>query len=79
MLEDAADHQICTTPWGVTLKCFKEQDSTPEFLDYRVNTPEAWEDAKRRMTLDDDRIPWQYLKENYPKWVVEGRWITANF
>ena len=31
------------------------------------------------MTLDDDRIPWQYLKENYPKWVVEGRWITANF
>lgn len=79
VIEDTDRYQIVTSPWGVTLKNFKELDSTPEFLDYKVTTPEAWEDAKKRMTLDDDRIPWQYLKENYPKWKAEGRWIEAGF
>ena len=42
VLEDTDRYQIVTTPWGVTLKNFKELDSTPEFLDYKVTTPEAW-------------------------------------
>ena len=79
VLEDTERYQIVTTKWGVTLKSFKALDSTPEFLDYKVTTPEAWEDAKRRMTLDDDRIPWRHLKENYPRWLAEGRWIEAGF
>ena len=77
VLEDTDRYQIVTTPWGVTLKNFKELDSTPEFLDYKVTTPEAWADAKARMTLDDDRIPWQFLKENYPLWRKEGRFVEA--
>ncbi|MBO4886667.1 MAG: hypothetical protein J5602_15265 [Clostridia bacterium] len=79
VLEDTERYQIVTTNWGVTLKNFKELDSTPEFLDYKVTTPEAWEEAKRRMTLEDDRIPWRRLKENYARWLAEGRWIEANF
>lgn len=79
VLEETDDYVIYTTAWGVTQKSFKVLDSTPEFLDYTVVTPEAWEDAKRRMTVDDDRIPWKLLSENYAKWVAEGRWIIANF
>ncbi len=79
VLEDTDRYQIVTTPWGVTLKNFKELDSTPEFLDYHVTTPETWAEAKARMTLDDDRIPWAQLKENYPRWVAEGQWIEAGF
>ena len=79
VLEDTDRYQIVTTPWGVTLKNFKELDSTPEFLDYKVTTPEAWEEARARMTLDDDRIPWAQLKENYPRWIAEGQWIEAGF
>ena len=79
VLEDTERYQIVTTPWGVTLKNFKQLDSTPEFLDFKVTTPEAWEEAKRRMTLEDDRIPWQHLKEHYPQWKAEGRWIEASF
>ena len=79
VLEDTDRYQIITTNWGVTMKQFKEEDSTPEFLDYRVTTPETWAEAKARMTLDDDRIPWAFLKENYPKWQAEGRWIVGNF
>ena len=39
VLEDTDRYQIVTTPWGVTLKNFKELDSTPEFLDYKVTSP----------------------------------------
>lgn len=80
ILEETDEYQIYTTGWGVTQKSFKTQDSTPEFLDFKVTTPEVWEDAKRRMAiLDDERIPWEYLKKNYDRWVAEGHWITADF
>lgn len=71
--------RIVTTNWGVTLREFKEEDSTPEFLDYRVCTPEAWAEAKARMVPSRDRVDWKYLEENYPKWRAEGRWIEAGF
>ena len=77
-LEETDTYYIATSPWGVTMKHFKE-DSTPEFLDYTVTTQEEWEKAKARMTLSDDRIPWDMLKENYGKWRAEGRWIRAIF
>ena len=79
VLENTERYQIITTDWGVTLKQFKELDSTPEFLDFKINTPEAWAEAKRRMMTDDDRIPWTQLKKDYPKWQSEGRWINAGF
>ena len=31
------------------------------------------------MTLEDDRIPWGWLKNNYDRFRAEGRWIEANF
>lgn len=79
ILEETDTYYICTSPWGVTMKQFKEDDATPEFLDFTVTTPEAWAGAKERMTLSDDRIPWEYLQKNYGKWREEGRWIRANF
>ena len=79
IVEETDRYKIVTSDWGVTMKHFKEEDSTPEFLDYRVTTPETWAEAKARMTLDEDRIPWAYLKENYPKWQAEGRWIVGGF
>ena len=79
ILEENDRWYIATSQWGVTMKHFKEEDSTPEFLDYRVVDADSWAEAKARMTLDDDRIPWKMLKENFPKWRAEGRWIRAVF
>ena len=78
-LEETADYKITTTEWGLTLKNFKVPDSTPEFLDFKVNTPERWEEAKARMTVSRDRINWENLKKNYPLWQAEGRWIQGIF
>lgn len=78
-LEETDRYYIRTSPWGVTMKHFKEEDSTPEFLDFTITTQEAWDQAKKQMTLEDDRIPWEMLRQNYDKWRVEGRWIRAVF
>lgn len=78
-LEETDRYYIRTSPWGVTMKHFKEEDSTPEFLDFTITTQEAWDQAKKQMTLEDDRIPWEMLRLNYDKWRAEGRWIRAVF
>lgn len=44
-----------------------------------MSNPDAWADAKRRMAYSPDRIPWEYLKENFPRWQAEGRWTQAVF
>jgi len=79
VLEENDRWRIVTTNWGVTMKKFNELDSTPEFLDFTVTTPEAWEDAKRRMADLTGRINWEQLKKDYPQWQAEGRWISGHF
>lgn len=80
IIEETDRYEIVTTSYGATKKRFKELDSTPEFLDYSITDADAWNKAKARMKiLDDDRIPWQQLKENYDRWRLEGQWIRANF
>lgn len=79
MLEETDDYRIVTSEWGVTMKQFKEQDSTPEFLDFTVTTPEAWEKAKARMTVSKDRVDWKRLEQDYAKWQQEGHWIEGMF
>lgn len=79
VIEETERYVIQTSPWGVTLKNFKEEDSTPEFMDFKVSTAKAWLDAKKRMTVDKNRINWKKLEENYPRWVAEERWIQGIF
>ena len=79
LIEDTPRYYIATSEWGVTMKHFKELDSTPEFLDFTVVNAEEWEKAKKRMTVSDDRIPWDWLKQNYDRVRAEGQWVRANF
>ena len=79
ILEENDRWRIETTDYGVTLRQFKELDATPEFLDFKVTTPEAWEDAKRRMQDLSNRIDWKGLERNYPQWKAEGRWLSGGF
>ena len=76
VLEETERYRIETTQWGSTKKFFNELDSTPECLDFYYSTPERWEEAKQKMLVyQDKRIPWDFLKENYPKWKAEGRFL----
>ncbi len=77
VVEETDEYVITTTGWGATLKNWKHIASTPEFLDFRIDGPDAWQEAKARMTPTPDRIPWDHLKANYPTWKREGHWIVG--
>lgn len=79
VLEETDEYRIYTTSWGATQKSWKKHGSTPEFLDFKIKDAEKWLDAKRRMTFDESRIPWAYLKANYDRWKAEGYWIIGGF
>ena len=77
-IEDAEDYYIWTSPWGVTMKHWKHQASTPEYLDFKITDRESWQDAKERMAPTRDRIDWNHLKANYKKSRDElGAWIQG--
>ena len=67
-----------TNEWGGTVKDFKHQDSTPEFTGFTITGPDSWRKAKERMSPTRDRVPWDYLAQNYPVWKKEGRWLLGD-
>lgn len=74
VLDQNDRYKIQTSKWGVTKKIFCELDSTPENLNYYFDSSDKWEEAKKAMlTYHEDRIPWDRLKRDYPKWKAEGR------
>lgn len=80
ILEEDEDQKIYTTNYGVTLRKFKHEDSSPEFLDYKVDNSKIWfEETKKRMQAGSDRINWKYFEKNYPLWVSQGHWLQAGF
>ena len=66
-----------TNEWGATIREQHDATSSIEFLDYSITDWDQWEKAKARMDASDDRIPWQFLKDNYGKWKDEGYWIRG--
>ena len=78
-LEETDGYIVYKTEYGVTLKQQKLEDSTPEFLDYRVSDPARWAEAKKRMVPSSDRVDWAGLERDLALWRAEGSWIQALF
>jgi len=77
VIEETDAYTISTTSYGVTLKTWKHAASTPEFLDFTIKDRDSWAKAKARMTPSRDRVNWDHLKANYPKWRERGDWILG--
>jgi uroporphyrinogen decarboxylase len=73
-IEETEEYRIYTTAFGVTMKQWKHSTSTPEFLDFKIQTSEAWLDAKKRMVPTRDRINWEQLKKDYKTYKEKGAW-----
>lgn len=79
ILEETGDYVIRTTAWGGTERTWKHAASVPEHLAFTVTDPESWARAKERMTPSLDRIPWQWLEAEYPRFRQQGDWFQARF
>lgn len=79
ILEETPEYRTHTTKWGVTMRNWRHSGGVPEFLDFTIVDPDTWKKAKARMTPTRDRVNWDRLKANYPKWRESGAWISAGF
>ncbi|MFH1024313.1 MAG: uroporphyrinogen decarboxylase family protein [Planctomycetota bacterium] len=77
VLEETAEYRIGTTKWGATQKSWKHAGGVPEFLAFEVTGPDAWREAKKRMTPDRNRVNWERLATRYPGWRKSGAWVSA--
>jgi len=77
VVEETDEYRTVISSWGATMRNWKHAASTPEFLDFIIKDPASWREAKARMTPTRDRVNWDHLRENYPRWRAEGRWITG--
>ena len=76
-IEQTDEYRVHTTAWGATLKDWKHAGGVPQFLDFEIKDPDIWRDAKARMTPSRDRINWNHLAQNYPRWKKNGSWIQG--
>ena len=79
VLEETDRYVIRRSEYGVTTKNLKEEDSTPEFLDFTIKDSEIWKDAKARMTFDKSRVGLDYYKKAIEGWRADGRWVQYGF
>ena len=77
VLEDTADYTVTTSNFGVTMKQWKNVNSTPQFLEHTIVDSDSWRKAKERVAPTDDRINWGWLQKNYKRLRDEGQWISA--
>jgi len=77
VLEETDAYRVETTRWGQTIRNWKHAGGTPEFLHCTITDPDAWAEARRRIAPTPDRIDWDRLARNYPRWREQGRWIQA--
>lgn len=76
-LEETPEYKVYTTSWGATQKNWTHAGGVPEFLDFKVQDPASWRDAKARMTPSRDRVNWAHLEKNYKAWREKGYWIQG--
>jgi uroporphyrinogen decarboxylase len=79
LIEETEEYTTSKSAWGVTQRSWKHAGGVPEFLDFTVKDRDSWEKTKARMVPSKDRVDWNNLANNFPKWREEGRWISAGF
>ena len=63
--------------WGTSTRAFKDQPSTPGFLEFAVKTREDWEDIyKPLLAFKSDAIDWNSLEIIYQRARASGKYIA---
>ena len=78
VIREDGERIVRFTNWGGTEHTLKNHDASPEYLDFTIRDMDTWLKAKERMQPTRDRVPWDYLKQNYGTWRKEGRWILGD-
>ncbi len=76
-LEETEDYTIYTTSSGGVRKSFKNQESTPEIIDWAIKTKDDWyKKIKPRLEPDFTRMDWASMLAQYQTAREEGRLLV---
>ncbi len=57
-VEETATYRIYRDSKGAILRSFKDHESTPETIDFTINSSAAWEEHRSRLLWNDSRVHW---------------------
>ncbi len=75
VIEDTDDYTISRNANGVVHKNWKNSISTPELLDFTMNSREVWEEHKPGLKYDESRVNWKNALAAYENSRKSGRFI----
>jgi uroporphyrinogen decarboxylase len=76
ILEKNESYIVETTPYGGIRKNFRDYSTTPEVIEWPVQTREDWDRIKPRLTPDYTRVDWVSSRVSYERASEEGKFIT---
>lgn len=75
IIEETDEHIIRINANGITEKNWKHKTSTPELIDFSLNTREKWEELKGNLAFKRERIPWELEKPRMEKARQKGLYV----
>ncbi|HUT75075.1 MAG TPA: uroporphyrinogen decarboxylase family protein [Armatimonadota bacterium] len=77
-LEETDTYTVYRDAKGATRRSFKDHESTPELIDFTVNTRRAWEQHKPRLAWNDTRVDWDNALEANRAARAEGKFVCVS-
>ena len=65
VIKEDDTHVVYTNDFGLTCQEFKDHESVPEQIDFRIRSREDWEEHKPRLAWNDARVDWPVLRRDY--------------
>jgi len=59
VIERGDNWTISRSALGATSRTFTDHESTPEMLEFCINSPDQWEEHRHRLAWNDSRVDWE--------------------
>lgn len=76
ILEKNETYIVETTPFGGVRKNFRDYSTTPEVIEWPIQSREDWDRIKPRLEPDYTRVDWVSARVTYERAAEEGKFIT---
>ncbi len=78
IIEETGEYITKKNSNGAIVRNWKNQESTPELIDFTITTRKLWEENRERMEMNPSRIDWDFVDSAYKKGREKGNYVTFN-
>ena len=74
-VERTGEHITVRDEWGILKRDWVDHRSTPELLEFPIESRSGWEELKARLTPDPARVDWDAVRKQHAQWREQGKFI----